>query len=318
MATTIPADRDPGAHLESRRFPLPGYGTEIGPIGHLHTERAALAAMTWSHFDVAPVGATIGAELHGIDLGRELDDDTIADIRRALLAYKVIFFRDQDITSAQHVAFARRFGELEIHPFIPANPDHPELVRFEKSADVGGYENAWHSDVSWRETPSMGAILHAISVPASGGDTLFADMAAAYDGLPEPLRAEADELVAIHDFTQAFGHDLDADGLAAMRAQHPPAHHPVIRTHPETGRRLIYVNRLFVAEVVGRNADETHALVDRLCRPADVPEYQCRFRWTPGAVAFWDNRAVQHYACSDYWPDIRIMERASIVGDRPR
>jgi taurine dioxygenase len=216
------------------------------------------------------------------------------------------------------VAFARRFGDLEIHPFIASNPEHPELVRFEKSADVGGYENGWHSDVSWRETPSLGAVLHAVAVPPTGGDTLFADMAAVYEGLPEDLRAEIDDLVAIHDFTQVFGHTIAADARDEMRRKYPAVEHPVVRTHPESGRRLLYVNRFFVSAIEGLGVDEGRALVDRLCRYAELPEYQCRFQWEPDSVAFWDNRAVQHYACSDYWPDLRIMERASIVGDRPR
>ncbi|MCU1351956.1 MAG: taurine dioxygenase TauD-like protein [Acidimicrobiales bacterium] len=304
--------------LKAKRFRFVGYDAEVGPIGHLQHERARLTALAWERFDARLMGATIGAELHGISLADDLSDDAIAEIRQALLAYKVIFFRDQDLTAAQHVAFARRFGELEIHPFIPANREHPELVRFAKSADVGGYENGWHSDVSWRETPSLGAVLRAISVPPTGGDTLFADMAAVYDGLPDDLRAEADEAVAIHDFAQVFGHGLTPEALAEMHEQHPPVEHPVVRTHPETGRRLVYVNRFFVNGIKGYGVEEGRALVERLCRDASLPEYQCRFQWAPGSVAFWDNRAVQHYAVSDYWPDVRVMERASIVGDRPR
>ncbi len=213
---------------------------------------------------------------------------------------------------------ARRFGELEVHPFLSANDEHPELVRFEKSADVGGYENGWHSDVTWRATPSMGAILHAVSVPPTGGDTLFADMAAVYDGLSDELRERADQLVAVHDFSRAFGGDLEDAAKLEMRQQYPPVRHPVIRTHPETGRRLVYVNRFFVGRIDGLDEAGTVELVDALCASVDRPEYQCRFRWEDDSVAFWDNRAVQHYACSDYWPDVRIMERASIIGDAPR
>jgi alpha-ketoglutarate-dependent taurine dioxygenase len=313
-----PGDRDPAADLSAQRYRLPGFTTEVGPVGHLHVERQRLAAMEWTAFSVRPVGATIGAELAGIDLGADLDDAVVAEIRAALLAYKVIFLRDQALSSERHVALARRFGDLEIHPFISANEAHPELVRFEKSADVGGYENGWHSDVSWRAEPSMGAILHAISVPPSGGDTLFADMAAIYDGLPHGLRTRVDGLTAVHDFVRAFGHTVDDDARADMARQYPPVRHPVIRTHPETGRRLVYVNRFFVDRIEGLEPAESLALVDELCALADQPEYQCRFHWTNDAVAFWDNRAVQHYACSDYWPDVRIMERASIIGDAPR
>jgi taurine dioxygenase len=230
----------------------------------------------------------------------------------------VLFFRDQPLKSAAHVALARRFGELELHPFIAANTDHPELVRFEKSAKVGGYENGWHADVTWRECPSMGAILHAITVPAAGGDTLFCDMAAVYDGLDDELRDRIDDLVAVHDYAQVFGHTISEEARDEMRAKYPPVEHPVVRTHPESGRRLLFVNRFFTSHIKGLDPDEGRALIDQLCREANYPEYQCRFRWEPDSVAFWDNRAVQHYAVSDYWPEVRVVERASIVGDRPR
>jgi alpha-ketoglutarate-dependent taurine dioxygenase len=315
--TVRTADRDPGSHLAAKRVYLEQYDIVVGPVGHLHEERARLAALTWEHFDATPVGATVGAELAGVDLTRELPDAVIAELRQALLDYKVLFFRDQPLTPAQHVAFARRFGDLEIHPFIPANTGQPELVRLAKSADVGGYENGWHHDVTWRECPSMGAILHAIEVPPTGGDTLFADMYAAYEGLDRDLQARADELVAVHDYAGVFGRQVKAEDKAAMRAQYPPVEHPVVVRHPGTGRKLLYVNRFFVSHLAGLDRDEGTALIDRLARQADTIEYQCRFRWSPDSVAFWDNRAVQHYAASDYWPDVRVVERASIVGERP-
>ena len=311
------ASHDPAAPLQAKRVRFPGYEHSVGPLGHLAAERARLAELSWPTFDVEPVGATIGAEVTGIELASCDDPVVLADLRQALLAFKVLFFRAQDLSQEQHVAFARHFGALETHPFLVSNPDVPELVRFEKSADVGGYENGWHSDVTWRETPSMGAVLRAVQVPQTGGDTLFADAAAAYDGLDPDFRQQVDELVAEHDFAQAFGYGMDDDQLARLHEQYPVVHHPVIRTHPETGRRLIYVNRFFVRSIVGMDRVEGQRIVERLCREIELPEYQCRLRWRPGTVAFWDNRAVQHLACSDYWPDVRIMERASIVGDRP-
>ncbi len=311
------ATNDPASHLRAKRLRITDRGVFVGPLGHLVAERQRLEGLTWEHFDVTRYGATIGGEIHGVDLADDLSDDVIAELRQALLDYKVIFFRNQPLTSDQHVAFAKRFGDLEIHPFIPSNTDHPELVRFEKSADVAGYENGWHSDVSWRECPSMGAVLHAIQVPATGGDTLFADMYAAYEGLPDDVKERIEDMVAVHDYSQAFGHQLDPETQKEMREKYPMVEHPVVRTHSETGRKLLYVNHFFVSHLKGLSEEESDELMDFLCRQATTLEYQCRFQWTPDSVVFWDNRAVQHYANSDYWPDVRIVERASVIGDRP-
>jgi len=320
---TIVATRDPGAALDARRRTTTDGRTAIGPVAHLAEERRRLLALEWQHFDARLLAATLGAEIAGVDLTVELPEPVIAELRTALHEYKVIFFRDQPITPAQHVSFARRFGELEVHPFIPPNPEHPELVRFEKSAEVAGYENAWHHDVTWRECPSLGAVLHAIAVPQVGGDTLFADMIAAYEGLPDEVRASLDVLDAVHDFMRAFAGQVPAERRAAMRDQYPLVTHPVVASHAATGRKHLYVNRVFTDHIVPdaaagvADAGAASALLDRLCRQAETVEYQCRFRWEPNSVAFWDNRAVQHYAASDYWPEVRIMERASIVGARP-
>ncbi|HEY5109702.1 MAG TPA: TauD/TfdA family dioxygenase [Acidimicrobiales bacterium] len=309
--------QDPASDRWSRRVTIEPWGVQVGPVTHLAEEQARLSLLTFDGFDVRQVGATIGAEVNGLDLCAPLDEDVVADLARCLHEYKVLFFRDQPLTPAQHVAFARRFGELEVHPFIPANPDQPELVRFQKEATVGGYENGWHSDVSWRAIPSLGAVLHAVEVPSVGGDTLFADMGAAYDGLDPELQERISGLSAVHDFSMVFGHTVKADDRSAMREKYPPVEHPVVRTHPDTGRKLIYVNRFFVDHIVGMDRQESDALIDLLSRQAETVEYQCRFRWERHSVAFWDNRAVQHYASSDYWPQRRVMERASIIGDPP-
>lgn len=309
------ADRDPAAGLAPTRVAL--RDVRMGPFTHLAPERERLSSLTWEHFGVKRLGATLGAEIQGLDLRTDLADEVIAELARALADYKVIFFRDQPITADQHVAFARRFGELEVHPFIPGHPGVPELVRFEKSAEVGGFENAWHHDVTWREVPSMGAILHAIEVPAVGGDTLFSDMYAAYDGLADEVKERIDALDAVHDFVQAFARQVPLERREELRDQYPLVTHPVAPVHDVTGRRYLYVNRIFTSHVVGLERDESDRLLDELFREAGTVEYQCRFRWEPHSIAFWDNRAVQHYASSDYWPELRIMERASIVGTRP-
>lgn len=291
-----------GHHFGPRRFLKP------------HTER--LAAKCYENFDVAPLSPVLGAEVRGIDL-RELDEQTFAELQDAFCAFKVLFFRDQGLTSEQHVTFAERWGELEDHPFLPAKEGDSRVIRFAKDDETVGVENQWHSDVSWREVPSLGSVLRAVEVPPVGGDTLFADMNAAYEGLPDDLKQRIDGAVAVHDFTQSFGAMMDAKTRAERQKEYPPAHHPVVRTHPVTGAKILYVNRIFTSHIVGMDVAESDALIERLCREASVPEYQCRFHWEKNSVAFWDNRAVQHYAASDYWPARRIMERATIIGERP-
>ena len=202
--TEVVAERAPSASLKGKRTRLGRWDVMVGPLGHLVAERQRLEALVWQQFDVKRLGATIGAVVDGVDLTAPLPAEVVAELRQALLDYKVLFFRDQPLTPAQHVAFARQFGELEVHPFFPGNDEEPELVRFAKSAEVGGYENGWHSDVSWRERPSLGAVLHAVDVPPTGGDTLFADMCAAWEGLDEELKARVEDLSALHDFMLAF------------------------------------------------------------------------------------------------------------------
>jgi taurine dioxygenase len=290
----------------------------LGPVNILADERDRLGALRWQHFDARLLGTTIGAELSGVDLRADLDDDTIEAIRQALVAYKVLVFRDQDLTAEEHARFARRFGELEVHPFLAGSDELPELVHLAKDEEVGGYENIWHSDVTWRQEPALGAVLRAVEVPEHGGDTMWADMAAAYEGLDPDVRHRIDHLDAVHDFTLSFGLTLGDDALEEARRAYPPVTHPVVRTHPESGAHILYVNRIFTSHLVGLPRDESEELLAHLFRQAEVPEYQVRLRWEAGTVAFWDNRSTQHYALSDYWPQRRVMQRAAIVGDRPR
>lgn len=265
---------------------------------------------------VAPLSPTVGAEIAGVDLAQPLRPDVHAELHRALLEWKVIFFRNQHLTPAQHVAFGERWGEIEVHPFIPAGSSDT-IQRFERGEKSASYENEWHTDNTWRACPSLGAVLRAIDVPSVGGDTLFADMGAAYDNLDDDLKARIDDAHAEHDWLPAFGQTMSGERREALREQFPAVVHPVVRTHPETGRRTLFVNSNFTTRILGFDPDESRAVLDLLYRQADRPEYQCRFRWRPGSMAFWDNRAVQHYAASDYWPQRRTMERIAIVGDRP-
>jgi taurine dioxygenase len=265
---------------------------------------------------VRQLSPTIGAEIGGVDLRDELDDATIAAIRGLLLEHKVIFFRDQDITAVQHIEFARRFGPLEIHPATPADQEHREILRISHGPDSRGRENNWHSDVTWRETPSLGSLLRAIEVPEVGGDTLFADMEAAYEQLSPAMKEWVCGLTAVHDIARVFAKVLGKTA-EELHAKYPPQRHPVVRTHPETGRRSLYVNIGFTTHIEGLSAKESDWLLSHLYALAAVPENQCRFSWRANSIAFWDNRACQHYAASDYFPAVRIMERVTVAGDRP-
>ncbi len=290
---------------------------KFGPRRFLDEMRREISEKTYEHITVKPLSATIGAEIGGVDLREPLADEVFAEVDRAHQDYKVIFFRDQDLTNQQQIAFAKRFGELEEHPFLPAKDGHDEVVRFEKGEETVGVENIWHSDVSWRAEPALGSILRAREIPAVGGDPLFADMTAAYEGLDDEVKGRIDGLRAVHDFSQNFGKMMKPEELAQQQKKFPAVSHPVVRTHPRTGRKILYVNAIFVSHIEGMDRAEGDALLEFLCRQATIPEYQCRFRWEKNSVAFWDNRSVQHYAASDYWPQARVMERVAIIGDRP-
>ncbi len=276
----------------------------------------AASPQGFARVKVAPLTPSIGAEIAGVDLSQEQDDAVIAEIRAALLAHKVVFFRDQPITPAQHIAFARRFGTLEIHPATPQDQPDPEVLHIAHGPDSRGRENFWHSDVTWRAEPSLGSILRAIEVPAVGGDTLFADMAAAFRGLSPAMQAWCRGLTAVHDIARVFAKRL-GKRPEELHEQYPPQVHPLVRTHPETGEQALYVNTAFTSHVEGLSAKESDRLLAHLYAQAAIPEYQCRFRWEPNSIAFWDNRAAQHYAASDYFPAVRRMERVTIAGDRP-
>lgn len=269
----------------------------------------------FTQFEARPMSPAIGAELIGADLSRPTDT-LVLEVRAALLRYQVVFFRDQDISRAQHIAFASRFGDLEIHPATPRDQPDPEVLRIAHGPNSRGTENSWHSDVTWREAPSLGSILRAIELPDVGGDTLFSNMVMAYEDLEPDLKDRLCGMTAIHDIARVFTKRLGKDA-SELHAKYPPQEHPVIRTHPETGQRALYVNTAFTDHIKDMDREESDALLQYLYSRAAIPEYQCRFRWAPGSLAFWDNRACQHYAASDYFPNIRVMERVTIAGDKP-
>jgi taurine dioxygenase len=220
------------------------------------------------------------------------------------------------LTAAQHIAFARHFGDLEIHPATPANQPDPEILRIEHGPDNRGKENFWHSDVTWREKPSLGSILRAIEVPPVGGDTLFVDMHAAFTRLSPEMQRFVSGLTAVHDIARVFAARLGKPA-AELHAKYPPMEHPVVRTHPETGLPCLYVNGAFTSHIKGLSPRESDDLLAHLYAQVADPEIQCRFRWQPGSIAFWDNRSSQHFAASDYFPARRVMERVTVAGCRP-
>lgn len=268
-------------------------------------------------FSVKKISPHIGALISGIDLTKDVSREICHQLKEVLLEAKVLFFRDQDISLEQHLAFARQFGELEVHPFAPTHKDHPEVLVISHSKESRGKENFWHSDVTWRKEPSLGSILRAKKVPETGGDTLFSDMYAAYDNLSDEIKKKVEGRVAVHDFGRVFGRKLSPEKQQEMREKYPLSEHPIIRTHPETGRKAIYVNTAFTDSIKDMDKTESDTLLAHLYSQASIPEHQCRFQWQPNSIAFWDNRACQHYAASDYWPEERVMERVTIVGDKP-
>jgi taurine dioxygenase len=272
----------------------------------------------------------LGAELTGVNLADAVyDDGLFAEIRAALLQHRVLFFRDQEISREEHVAFARRFGELEDHPVAGSDPEHPGLVRIYRTPEQPNdrYENAWHSDATWREAPPFGAVLRCVACPPVGGDTMWANMVLAYEKLPAHVKADIAALRARHSIEATFGANMPVEKRLALKAQYPDAEHPVVRTHPETGEKILYVNvftthftNFHTPERVryGQDANPGAAdLLRYLVSQACIPEYQVRWRWKPNSFAIWDNTATQHYAVMDYPPSHRKMERAGIIGSKP-
>ncbi|MGW2412924.1 TauD/TfdA dioxygenase family protein [Streptomyces tubercidicus] len=271
----------------------------------------------YERFEVVPQAATIGAEIRGLDLSRPLSGELRAELNRALLEWKVLFFRGQRLSSRAQREFAGNWGELETNPLL-ARGDSKDVVRFDKAADaVPTFENVWHTDVTFRERPAMGAVLQLREVPPVGGDTMWADMAAAYDNLPPEIRARVNEARAVHDYLPGFARFYSPAQLAPFQQEFPPVEHPVVRRHPETGRRMLFVNASFTTHIVGLGRAESDRLLRLLFQQAQVPEFQVRWRWQPGDLAFWDNRATQHYAVNDYGAHRRVAERVAIAGDRP-
>ncbi|BAU38422.1 alpha-ketoglutarate-dependent taurine dioxygenase [Acetobacter pasteurianus NBRC 101655] len=270
-----------------------------------------------------PLSPAIGAIVSGVNLAQSLTAETESRLRELLLRHQVLFFRNQSITPRQQRDFAQRFGPLHQHPIYPTVADVPEIIVLDTEQNDLKDNALWHTDVTFSQTPPLGAVLAARHLPPSGGDTLWASATAAYDALSDGMKLRLEHLTALHDFTHSFPlsrfgrTEAEKQKWLRTREQQPPVEHPVIRIHPETNKRAIFVNEGFTTEVCGLEIEESAALLRFLFQHLSKPEFSVRWTWREGDVAFWDNRATQHYAVDDYRPHRRIMHRATILGDRP-
>ena len=272
-------------------------------------------------FEIERLGVKLGAEIRGLDLKEPMSARIFEAFEAALIEHKVLMLRNQHLTTAQHVALSQMFGELEVHPMRPQG-EFPEILVLDNHKDNPVLStDVWHSDTTFRKNPTKYTILRCQIMPQLGGDTLWANMEAAYEGLSVTFQNMIEGLRAVHDFAnfRALFKNTDEDRakLHKMEELFPNPSHPVVRTHPVTGRKSIYVNPQFTLRIEGLEADESRAILDVLFAQAKVPEYQFRLRWSPGVIVFWDNRSTQHYAANDYYPERRRMERTAIVGDTP-
>lgn len=276
----------------------------------------------FERIQVAPVSPALGAEIAGVDISQTLDEQSVAEIRAALLEHLVIFFRDQHLTPDTLLAFARRFGTLSRYPFVEGMDGYPDVVEVVKREDeTHNFGGIWHSDTTYLERPPLGSVLYAVEIPPVGGDTLFANMYLAWETLSDGMKAFLDGLKAVNSAQKA-----DAAVGRLKRASERPggedpsaaeAVHPVVRTHPETGRKALFVNRGHTVKIDGFTEEESRPILEYLYAHQTRPEFTCRFRWTAGAVAFWDNRPAQHNAINDYQGHRRVMHRVTLAGDRP-
>lgn len=274
-------------------------------------------------FEPRPLGPTFAAEIRGLDLSRVLDQPTCEAIEEALLRHRLLVFRAQRLSPEAQRDFAARFGPLHVHPINRHVPDVPEIMILDVEEKGRDQDSTWNADVTFIETPPLGSVLHAIELPDVGGDTIFADQAAAYAALSPPIREVIGQMRALHDFAKSYRAERyttpeGRERWAKTRETYAPVSHPVVRTHPATGEKGLFVNERFTMAIEGLQPHEGEAILTLLFEQAQQPEFSYRHRWQAGDVLFWDNRVTQHYAVADYWPRRRRMHRATILGDRPR
>ena len=280
----------------------------------------------YSRIGVKPISGALGAEIEGVDLAKPLDNQIFSEVHQAFLDHQVIFFRDQQITPDQQLDFARRFGTLNVHPYAPSLDGYPEVLRiFKEKEDRVNFGGGWHSDLTFLEKPPLGSILYAREVPPQGGDTMWTNMYLAYETLSDGLKKTLDGLKAVHSANKQYGIDgSEAARNNEKRSMKPNVSatakaelaQPVVRTHPETGRKALFVNGAFTDRFEGWTKEESRPLLSFLYKHAVKPEFTCRFRWARDSLAFWDNRCTQHYALNDYHGHRREMYRVTVDGDR--
>ena len=279
--------------------------------------------MTGGTFDIRPVAGALGADITGIDLAAGLDDATVAALRKALLDHLVIFVRDQSLTPAQFSAFARRFGEPIAYPLVKGLDDYPEIIAVAKlEHERVNFGGVWHSDTTYLEQPPMGSLLLARELPPYGGDTLFANQYLAYETLSPGMRRFLDGAKGVSssakaDVSRTREDRVKSDGTQQAR-QELNAEHPAVRTHPETGRKALFVNTAHTTRFADMTAEESAPILNYLFQHQIRPEFTCRLTWRPGTLAFWDNRCAQHNPVNDYHGFRRIMHRITLAGDTPR
>lgn len=278
--------------------------------------------MPESRFEVQPVAGALGAEVRNIDLREPLSDSGFETLHAALLEHQVLFFREQDVNPQQHRDLAHRFGELLCHPAYPTPEGFPEVTILEHSAEKPSKIEVWHADMTFRPQPPLGSILQAKVVPQRGGDTLWASMSAAYEALSPAMQDFLSGLTAVHDFKYGFKESLAEPGgyerLKQAVEDNPPVTHPVVRVHPVSGRKSLFVNALFTTHIVELSAVESRAVLAMLFEHMVQPEFTCRFRWEPNSIAFWDNRITMHKPVNDHGLQNRVLQRVVILGDTPQ
>ncbi|MDH5737229.1 MAG: taurine dioxygenase [Gammaproteobacteria bacterium] len=271
--------------------------------------------------EVKPIAGALGAEVSGVNLTRPLSVEELENLNAALLAHEVLFFRDQAMAPDDHARLADYFGPPQRHEAYPHVSGYPQITILENDQDNPSKIEMWHTDMTFRTCPPMGSILHGRVIPERGGDTLFSSMSAAYEDLSDSMQSFLSGLTAEHDFSWGFKESLAEPGgrerLAEMVSANPPVIHPIVRTHPVSGRKGLFVNRLFTTHIKGMKSKESDSLLQFLFEHVTTPEFTCRFQWEVDSVAFWDNRITQHKPVNDYWPCHRMLQRITIDGDRP-